>query len=135
MTAADERHWRAKRGQHFLARRVGGGDGPAGTGEEYLLYADRARCLSLRGATDRAALDAAFVLTGSLDRLSPDDRAVVEDSLSHYFASIGQPDAAIAHRNESKRALEAHMSTVSKLKVVLKPFSEEPWSSLDNQPA
>lgn len=131
---------RMLRGQYELAEHaidaaLSSGEVPAGTGEEYLLYADRARCLSLRGATDRAALDAAFVLTGSTHQLSPDDRAVVEDSLSHYFRSIGQADAATAHRNQSKSALEAHMSTVAKLKAVLKPFSEEPGSSLDNQPA
>lgn len=131
---------RVLRGQYDLAEHaidaaLSSGEVPAGTGEEYLLYADRARCLSLRGATDRAALDAAFVLTGSTNQLSPDDRAVVEDSLSHYFSSIGQADAAVAHRNRSKSALEAHMSIVAKLKAVLKPFSEEPGSSLDNQPA
>lgn len=121
---------RMLRGQYELAEHaidavLSSGEVPTGTGEEFLLHADRARCLASRAAIDRAGLDAAFVMSGSLDQLAPDDRAVVEDSLSHYFESLGQPDAAAVHRNNSKSALQAHLSTLSGLRAALKPFSTE----------
>lgn len=131
---------RMLRGQYELAEHaidavLSSGEVPAGSGEEYLLYADRARCLSTRGVTDRAALDAAFVMAGSLDQLSPDDRAVVEESLSRYFQSVGQSDMAALHRSQAEAALEAHLSTVAELKAVLQSFSEHTGSSSDNLPA
>lgn len=131
---------RVLRGQFELAEGaidavLSSGEVPAGTGEEYLLHTDRARCLAARGATERAALDAAFVVSGSLDQLSADDRAVIEDSLSHYFKSIGHVDAAATHRSQSNSALESHLSTVDRLKAVLQPFSGSVVSSLDNQQA
>jgi hypothetical protein len=119
--------------EHAIDSVLSSGEVPAGTGEEYLLHADRARCLATRGATDRAALDAAFVLSGSLDQLSPDDRAVIEDSLSHYFECIGEANAVVMHRSQSRSALEAHLATVDKLKAILQPFSGRAGKSLDNQ--
>jgi hypothetical protein len=64
-------------------------------------------------------------LAGSLDQLSPDDRALIEDSLSHYFTNIGSPEAASMHSKQSRTALDAHMATVAKLKTVLLPFSSD----------
>lgn len=128
---------RVLRGQFELAEPaidsvLGSGEVPTGTGEEYVLHADRARCLASRGVTDRASLDVAFVLAGSLDQLAPDDRAVVEDSLAHYFAAIGQADEALAHRELSKRALDSHTSTVVTLRSLIQPFVGKARSSLDN---
>jgi hypothetical protein len=112
--------------EHAIDAVLSSGDVPTGTGEEYLLHADRARCLAIRGALDRAALDAAFVLSGPLDQLAPDDRAVIEDSLSNYFDSVGKTNLASAHKARSSAALEAHQSTMAALKATLQPFSGGP---------
>jgi hypothetical protein len=119
------------RGQYELAEKaidavLGSGEVPAGTGEEFLLHADRARCLANGGSLERAGLDAAFVLSGSLEQLSPDDRAVVEDSLAKYFMCIGYPDLASAHAAESVQALHEQRATISALGAAISVYSDGP---------
>lgn len=102
------------------------GEVPTGTGEEFLLHVDRARCLAESGLLSRAELDAAFVLSGSLDELSPDDRAVIEDSLAHYFERRGDAASSAEHRARAKQSYDLHQETMSALAKLLNPFQDGP---------
>ncbi len=117
--------------EHAIDAVLSGGEVPAGSGEEFLLHADRARCLAIRGDLTRAAMDVAFVVSGSLDQLSPDDRAVVEDSLARYFKIVREPGLAQSHQDSATKALAAQQATILGLKKMLAPFAEGPRSNSD----